>query len=94
LLRHLSKRLISAPTKPEAGEAAAPVETVNVDVPDGVVRNQPQEVFKEAKQAVDLTQPRSLCRWGAHQGAEKYRTGQAVGGCAGGELRGVASDLR
>jgi electron transfer flavoprotein alpha subunit len=36
--------------------AAAAVETVNVDVPDGVVRNKPQEVFKEAKQAVDLTQ--------------------------------------
>ena len=42
--------------KVESGAAAAPVETVNVDVPDGVVRNQPQEVFKEAKQAVDLTQ--------------------------------------
>lgn len=42
--------------KVEASASAAPVETVNVDVPDGVVRNQPQEVFKEAKQAVDLTQ--------------------------------------
>jgi electron transfer flavoprotein alpha subunit len=42
--------------KVEAGAAAAPVEAVNVDVPDGVVRNKPQEVFKEAKQAVDLTQ--------------------------------------
>ncbi len=42
--------------KVEAGAAAAPVETVAVDVPDGVVRNKPQEVFKEAKQAVDLTQ--------------------------------------
>ena len=40
----------------EAGAAAAPVETVNVEIPDGVVRNKPQEVFKEAKQAVDLTQ--------------------------------------
>jgi electron transfer flavoprotein alpha subunit len=40
----------------EAGAAAAPVETVNADVLDGVVRNKPQEVFKEAKQAVDLTQ--------------------------------------
>lgn len=40
----------------EAGSAAAPVETVAIDVPDGVVRNKPQEVFKEAKQAVDLTQ--------------------------------------
>ena len=42
--------------KVETGLAPSPVETVNVDVPDGVVRNKPQEVFKEAKQAVDLTQ--------------------------------------
>jgi electron transfer flavoprotein alpha subunit len=42
--------------KAEAGASAAPVETVSVDVADGVVRNKPQEVFKEAKQAVDLTQ--------------------------------------
>ncbi|HEY6185420.1 MAG TPA: electron transfer flavoprotein subunit alpha/FixB family protein [Terriglobales bacterium] len=42
--------------KVEAGASAAPVETVNVDIADGVVRNKPQEVFKEAKQAVDLTQ--------------------------------------
>jgi len=40
----------------EAGASAAPVETVNVEIADGVIRNQPQEVFKEAKQAVDLTQ--------------------------------------
>jgi len=38
------------------GASAAPVETVNVSVPEGAVRNQPLEVFKEAKQAVDLTQ--------------------------------------
>ena len=42
--------------KVETGAAPAPVETVTVDVPDSVVRNKPQEVFKEAKQAVDLTQ--------------------------------------
>src|SRR3984957_9180600 len=40
----------------EASSTAAPVETVNVEIADGVIRNQPQEVFKEAKQAVDLTQ--------------------------------------
>jgi electron transfer flavoprotein alpha subunit len=40
----------------EAGSTAAPVETVNVEIADDVVRNKPQEVFKEAKQAVDLTQ--------------------------------------
>ena len=42
--------------KVEPGNGAAPVETVNVQVADGVIRNKPQEVFKEAKQAVDLTQ--------------------------------------
>ena len=29
---------------------------MNIEIGDGVIRNQPQEVFKEAKQAVDLTQ--------------------------------------
>src|ERR1700719_191131 len=42
--------------KAEAGASAAPVETVNVQIADGIIRNKPQEVFKEAKQAVDLTQ--------------------------------------
>jgi len=42
--------------KVEAGARAAPIETVNVNISDSVVRNKPQEVFKEAKQAVDLTQ--------------------------------------
>jgi electron transfer flavoprotein alpha subunit len=42
--------------KAEAGSSAAAVESVKIKVADGVVRNQPQEVFKEAKQAVDLTQ--------------------------------------
>ena len=42
--------------KVETSAALAPIETVNVDIPDNVVRNRPQEVFKEAKQAVDLTQ--------------------------------------
>ncbi|HUK24911.1 MAG TPA: electron transfer flavoprotein subunit alpha/FixB family protein [Terriglobales bacterium] len=42
--------------KVEAGSSAAPVETVKADIADDVIRNKPQEVFKEAKQAVDLTQ--------------------------------------
>ncbi len=41
--------------KAEDGAGAAPVETVNVEIADGVVRNKPEPVFKEAKQAVDLT---------------------------------------
>ena len=42
--------------KVEAGAAAAPVETVKVEVPEEIIRDKPHEVFKEAKQAVDLTQ--------------------------------------
>ena len=42
--------------KVEVAASAAPVESVTVDIADGVIRNQPQEIFKEAKQAVDLTQ--------------------------------------
>src|ERR1700757_3026084 len=42
--------------KVEPAPSAAPIETVPVDIPDSAVRNKPHEVFKEAKQAVDLTQ--------------------------------------
>jgi electron transfer flavoprotein alpha subunit len=40
--------------KVESGASAAAVETVNLEVPNA--RNKPHEWFKEAKQAVDLTQ--------------------------------------
>lgn len=42
--------------KAEAGASAAPVETVNIDIPDTAIRTRPEAPFKEAKQAVDLTQ--------------------------------------
>jgi electron transfer flavoprotein alpha subunit len=42
--------------KAEAGASPAPVEIINVEIADSIIRNKPQEVFKEAKQAVDLTQ--------------------------------------
>jgi electron transfer flavoprotein alpha subunit len=42
--------------KAESGASAAAVETVNVEIADNVIRTQPEEPFKEAKQAVDLTQ--------------------------------------
>jgi len=42
--------------KVEAGASAAPVETVKVEIAANISRNQPQPAFKEAKQAVDLTQ--------------------------------------
>lgn len=40
----------------QMGSSAAPIENLNVDVPEKVIRTKPHEVFKEAKQAVDLTQ--------------------------------------
>jgi electron transfer flavoprotein alpha subunit len=42
--------------KVEAGASTAPVETVNLEIPAATLRTKPQEIFKEAKQAVDLTQ--------------------------------------
>jgi electron transfer flavoprotein alpha subunit len=42
--------------KAEAGSTPATVESVSVDIAQSAIRNKPQEVFKEAKQAVDLTQ--------------------------------------
>src|SRR5207244_8806101 len=42
--------------KAEAGAAAAPVETVNVEIAESAIRTKPEAPFKEAKQAVDLTQ--------------------------------------
>src|SRR5579863_4149726 len=40
----------------QQGDVAAPVETVNIEMADATVRNKPDAPFKEAKQAVDLTQ--------------------------------------
>ena len=42
--------------KAEAGASSASVESVKVEIGDNAIRTKPQEVFKEAKQAVDLTQ--------------------------------------
>jgi electron transfer flavoprotein alpha subunit len=42
--------------KAEAGASAAPVETVKAQINDAAIRNKPEDPFKEAKQAVDLTQ--------------------------------------
>jgi len=39
-----------------AAASAAPIESVAVEIPANVIRNQPEQPFKEAKQAVDLTQ--------------------------------------
>ena len=79
----------------QQGDAAAPVETVNVEVADGVVRNKPEAPFKEAKQAVDLDAGRDhRRRRPRHQGAEEHRDREATGGRAGRRDRSVAPHLR
>jgi len=40
----------------QAAETPGPVEAVRAEIADGVIRNKPEAPFKEAKQAVDLTQ--------------------------------------
>lgn len=40
----------------EAGSATAPIEVINSEIAASTIRTKPQEPFKEAKQAVDLTQ--------------------------------------
>jgi len=40
----------------EAGSTSAPVEVIRPEIPEGTIRTRPEEIFKEAKQAVDLSQ--------------------------------------
>jgi len=73
--------------KVEAGASAAPVETVTVEIADGVVRNKPQEVFKEAKQAVDLTQAEIIVAVGRGIKEQKnIEIAQQLAEALGGEL--------
>jgi electron transfer flavoprotein alpha subunit len=71
--------------KAEAG--SAPVETVNVEIGDGVVRTRPEAPFKEAKQAVDLTQAEIIVSVG--RGIKEQKNidlARALADALGGEL--------
>ncbi|HSZ00874.1 MAG TPA: electron transfer flavoprotein subunit alpha/FixB family protein [Terriglobales bacterium] len=73
--------------KAEAGASPALVETVNVQIADGVIRNKPQEVFKEAKQAVDLTQAEIIVSVGRGIKEQKnIELAQQLAEALGGEL--------
>ena len=75
--------------KVEEGSAAAPVETMRANVPDGVVRNKPHEVFKEAKQAVDLTQAEIIVSVGRGIKEQKnMELAQQLASALGGEIAG------
>lgn len=73
--------------KAEAGSAAASVETVNVTVADSAVRNKPDDPFKEAKQAVDLTQAEIIVSVGRGIKEQKnIELAQALADALGGEI--------
>jgi electron transfer flavoprotein alpha subunit len=73
--------------KVENGSAAAPVETVAVAIADGVVRNKPEAPFKEAKQAVDLTQAEIIVSVGRGIREQKnIELAQQLASALGGEI--------
>src|SRR5215467_6519198 len=73
--------------KAETGVSPAPVETVNAEVPDGVQRNQPEDPFKEAKQAVDLTQAEIIVSVGRGIKEQKnIELAKALADALGGEI--------
>ena len=71
----------------EAGAAAAPVETVNVEIADSTIRNKPEAPFKEAKQAVDLTQAEIIVSVGRGIKEQKnIELAQQLASALGGEI--------
>src|SRR5262249_48188557 len=73
--------------KAEAGGSSAPVETVTAQIPDGVARNRPESPFKEAKQAVDLTQAEIIVSVGRGIKEQKnIELAQALATALGGEI--------
>jgi electron transfer flavoprotein alpha subunit len=73
--------------KVEASAAAAPVETVNADIADGVIRIKPEAPFKEAKQAVDLTQAEIIVSVGRGIKEQKnIELAQQLAAALGGEI--------
>jgi electron transfer flavoprotein alpha subunit len=71
----------------EAGATAAPIETVSVQIADSVIRNQPEDPFKEAKQAVDLTQAEIIVSVGRGIKEQKnIELAKALADALGGEI--------
>jgi electron transfer flavoprotein alpha subunit len=71
----------------QAQAGTAPVETVAVEIPAEAVRVQPQEVFQEAKHAVDLTQAEIIVAVGRGIKEQKnLALAEALATALGGEL--------
>ncbi len=73
--------------KAEAGASAAPVETVTAHIADNVIRTQLEDPFKEAKQAVDLTQAEIIVSVGRGIKEQKnIELAKALADALGGEI--------
>jgi electron transfer flavoprotein alpha subunit len=73
--------------KAEAGASAAPVETVKAQINDAAIRNKPEDPFKEAKQAVDLTQAEIIVSVGRGIKEQKnIELAKALADALGGEI--------
>ena len=71
----------------QEGSSPAPVETVQAQIADGAIRMQPEEPFKEAKQAVDLTQAEIIVAVGRGIKEQKnLEMAQKLAEALGGEL--------
>ena len=81
--------------KAEAGASAAPVETVNVEIADGV---DPQQAAGSVQRGQAGGRSHAggdhRGRGSRHQRAEEHRDREATGRCAGRRSGGIASDLR
>ncbi len=70
-----------------AAAGTAPIETVNVTIPDGVIRVAAHEIFQEAKQAVDLSQAEIIVSVGRGIKEQKnIALAEALATALGGEL--------
>ena len=70
-----------------AAAGTAPIETINVAIPDGVIRVAAHEIFQEAKQAVDLSQAEIIVSVGRGIKEQKnIALAEALATALGGEL--------
>jgi electron transfer flavoprotein alpha subunit len=73
--------------KVEVGGSAAPIEKVTVQVDAGTIRVKPLDIFKEAKQAVDLTQAEIIVSVGRGIKEQKnIELAKALADALGGEI--------
>src|SRR3954465_11824222 len=73
----------------ETGASPAAVETVNIDVPENVIRTRPEDPFKEAKQAVDLSQAEIIVAVGRGiKEQENIELAKQLAEALGGEIAG------